>query len=186
MARTAATKTPEKKSTGDVPKPKRTKPTGIHAKMKPVKQLSKHVILPPELEEKALGADIVHLKRERPGVPHVPTPESRLRICKYVAFGMPRESIMALERLDDNTLHRHYQHEMAVGAEYITFLIANSLMQQALAGNTSAAQYYLSRRAKWTETINHKHEFTNSVTEGAKDRLLGNTIEEDLNSPRKR
>jgi hypothetical protein len=190
MARSPATKVPVKKSTAKKPAPLKggvvKKSRGMAAVKKVVRELSRHVNLPESLPEKLLGKDVDKLEPRGVGHAHFPTPESRLRICKYVAFGMPRESILALERLSDDTLHTHYSHEMKVGAEYITYLIANSLMQQALSGNTSAAQYYLSRRAKWAETINHKHEFLGAASSAAKGTLIGIQVEDDLNSDRKR
>ncbi len=106
---------------------------------------------------------------------HIPTNESRLRVAQYIAFGMTVEAIMRLENISQMTLYKHYRWEIEVGQEYINFLVANSLMQQALAGNTTAQIFYLKTRGKgaWQETVRHVHEIESPITDLAHETLLG-------------
>jgi len=115
---------------------------------------------------------------EKKELKHIPTPESRLRIAKYVAFGVSVEAICRLENFAYSTLMNHYRHEVEVGRDYINFLVANSLMQQALAGNTTAQIFYLKTRntANFRESQHIVHEIEAPETSTAKDRLLGNII----------
>lgn len=115
---------------------------------------------------------------EAPSINHTPTPESRLRIAKYVAFGVSVEAICRLENFSYPTLMRHYRHEIEVGRDYINFLVANSLMQQALAGNTTAQIFYLKTRnaANFRESQHIVHEIEAPETSTAKERLLGTII----------
>ena len=106
---------------------------------------------------------------------HIPTNESRLRIAQYIAFGMTIEAIQRLENISQMTLYKYYRWEIEVGQEYINHLVANSLMQQALSGNTTAQIFFHKTRGKgaWQETVRHVHEIESPITDIAHEILLG-------------
>lgn len=106
---------------------------------------------------------------------HQPTAESRLRVAQYMAFGMTINTICRLENISEPTLKEHYSHELEVGHDYINFLVANSLMQQALAGNITAQIFYLKTRGRgaFDDIQHHVHEMKSPETEAAKSKLLG-------------
>lgn len=106
---------------------------------------------------------------------HTPSTESRLRVAQYMAFGMTINTICRLENISEITLKEHYSHELEVGHDYINFLVANSLMQQALAGNITAQIFYLKTRGRgaFDDIQHHVHEMKSPETEAAKSKLLG-------------
>lgn len=140
------------------------------------KNRRRKAVVPPITEDFKRAA----LKGEDPpeinhGREHIPTSESRLRVAQYIAFGMTIEAITRLENISHMALHRHYRWEIEVGQEYINHLVANSLMQQALQGNTTAQIFFLKTRGKgaWQETVRHVHEIESPITDIAHETLLG-------------
>lgn len=74
---------------------------------------------------------------------HKPTAATRRRVTICAGGGMSHESIAQVLRVDPKTLRKHYESELASGANERRAQVLETLFAQARKGSTSAARLYL-------------------------------------------
>lgn len=72
-------------------------------------------------------------------------------------IGIPQEDIAAAIGITRATLRKHFREELDTGRVRTITKVADSLVRQALAGNMTAAIFYLKTQAGWTETSRLEH-----------------------------
>lgn len=75
--------------------------------------------------------------------PHKPTAATRRRVAICAGGGMSHEAIAQVLRIDPKTLRKHYETELACGANERRAQVLEKLFAQARKGSTSAARLYL-------------------------------------------
>lgn len=74
---------------------------------------------------------------------HKPTAASRRRVEIAAGGGMTHEAIAQVLKIDAKTLRKHYEMELASGAQLKRAQVLETLFSQARKGSTSAARLYL-------------------------------------------
>jgi hypothetical protein len=74
---------------------------------------------------------------------HKPTAATRRRVEIAAGGGMSHEAISQALKIDPKTLRKHYEGELASGANLRRVQILETLFASARKGNTSAAKAYL-------------------------------------------
>lgn len=85
------------------------------------------------------------------GSRHKPTDENRRIVKMMSAVGVRHEDIASKLDIDDDTLRKHYRKELNEGRTEANAAVAQTLFQQAKAGNTTAMIFWLKTRAGWKE-----------------------------------
>ena len=85
-------------------------------------------------------------------VKHEPTPETRLQVKTLASVGTPQDQIAIVIGITKNTLLKYYRKELDTAMTMANAKVAQSLFQQANAGNTAAAIFWLKCRAGWVDT----------------------------------
>ena len=93
-------------------------------------------------------------ERGRPA--HQPTDVSRDKVKSLAAVGTRYEDIASLLEISDDTLVKYYKRELEEGRIQANAAIAQTLYNQAKAGNTAAMIFWLKSRAKRKETTSHE------------------------------
>lgn len=98
----------------------------------------------------------------RPGAgrkPFVPTPTERKQVETMAGLGLRQPEIALLVRdgISLATLLRHFRRELTRGTAKASSQVAQSLYQQALAGNTTAAIWWTKARMGWSEKVAVDH-----------------------------
>ena len=83
---------------------------------------------------------------------HEPTPETRLQVKTLASVGTPQDQIAIVVGITKNTLLKYYRKELDTAMTMANAKVAQSLFQQANAGNTAAAIFWLKCRAGWVDT----------------------------------
>lgn len=83
--------------------------------------------------------------------PFRPTEEQRKQVETLTAFGVQQDEIAALIGISPTTLRKHFRRELDVGATKANAKVAQSLFNQAIGGNVTAAIFWLKTRARWKE-----------------------------------
>ena len=83
---------------------------------------------------------------------HEPTPETRLQVKTLASVGTPQDQIAIVVGITKNTLLKYYRKELDSAMTMANAKVAQSLFQQATAGNTAAAIFWLKCRAGWVDT----------------------------------
>lgn len=86
------------------------------------------------------------------GVAHTPTEESRKLVRTLAAVGIRFEDIASKLEIGQDTLVKYYRKELDEGRIDANASIGKTLFEQAKAGNTTAAIFWLKTRAGWKET----------------------------------
>lgn len=86
------------------------------------------------------------------GVEHIPDDKSRLLVKSLSSVGVRFVDIAIKLDITDDTLRKHYKKELDDGRIDANASIAQTLFQQAKAGNTTAVIFWLKSRAGWKET----------------------------------
>jgi|SRR5215510_14070332 len=101
----------------------------------------------------------ISLPKERPvgRPPFEPTPEQRNIVERAAGLGFTQEKIAALIGTTKPTLEKHFREELDRGMALMHYKVGSSLVDNALAGNVNAQQFYLSRQAvgkrqPWSKT----------------------------------
>ncbi len=92
-------------------------------------------------------------KNGRP--PHKPTDESRKAVETMAGYGILQEDIGKVVGVSKPTLEKHYREELDTGAIKANSMVAQSLYNQAISGNVTAAIWWTKARMKWSETVKH-------------------------------
>lgn len=82
----------------------------------------------------------LEVKRGRP--PHEPTDKLRRRVSIAAAAGMRHEDIATGLGIARNTLDKHYEFELSVGAWERRMEVIEAVHEQALKGNAAAAKTF--------------------------------------------
>ena len=82
---------------------------------------------------------------------HKPTAESRQQAEMMSGVGVPQEDIALLLGVSLPTLHKHYRGDLDRGMAKANARVGQSLFQQAVNGNVTAAIYWTKARMGWTE-----------------------------------
>ena len=85
-------------------------------------------------------------------------------------IGIPHASIAQALGITRPTLAKHFREELDNGKTRTITKVADALVRQALAGNTTAMIFYLKTQARWSET--HKLEHTHGRVEELTDEEL--------------
>ncbi|MES0386051.1 MAG: hypothetical protein ABUJ98_15890 [Hyphomicrobium sp.] len=80
-----------------------------------------------------------------------PTDEQRRTVKAMTGYGIKQCDIAVAMDIDEKTLRKHYRREMDIGATMATSKVAESLYQNALAGNVAAQIFWMKARADWSE-----------------------------------
>lgn len=87
------------------------------------------------------------LDNRGPGRPaHVPSEAMRQLVANYKAVGLTDDEIASVMRLDDETLRKHYAHELRGGASIVTAKVGNQVILRALGKGPEAqraSEFYL-------------------------------------------
>jgi hypothetical protein len=75
--------------------------------------------------------------------PHEPTPELRQRVCDLVMSGAPIHIICEILSINDDTLRKHYDHELKTAKAVAIERIGKTVYQQAVEGDSKAQALYL-------------------------------------------
>ncbi len=75
--------------------------------------------------------------------PHVPTPELKQRVCDLVMSGAPIHIICEILGINDDTLRKHYDHELKTAKAVAIERIGKTVYQQAIEGDSKAQALYL-------------------------------------------
>ena len=108
-------------------------------------------------------------KRRRGAPAFEPTQEQRYSVELMAGIGIPQTDIASALGITDNTLRKYFPDELKNGRTRTIAKVADSLVRQALAGNTTAMIFYLKTQARWSET--HKIEHSGSVSELTDEQL---------------
>ena len=100
------------------------------------------------------------------GKRHKPTDEDRRLVKTLSAVGVRYIDIADKLEIDHDTLTKHYKKELTEGRMEANAAVAQTLFQQAKAGNTAAMIFWLKTRAQWRE--HHVLEHANSEGEPLK------------------
>ena len=85
------------------------------------------------------------------GKRHKPTDEDRRLVKTLSAVGVRYVDIADKLQIDHDTLTKHYKQELTEGRMEANAAVAQTLFQQAKAGNTAAMIFWLKTRAGWRE-----------------------------------
>jgi len=82
---------------------------------------------------------------------HKPTEETRARVRKLAAIGVPQDTISKQLRIGPKTLRKHYGADLDAGELEANEAVAGALYRQAQEGNTVAAIFWAKTRMRWCE-----------------------------------
>lgn len=88
---------------------------------------------------------------------HKPTEETRATVKRMAAVGIPQPHIGKVVGISVPTLEKHYRDELDLGATEANVAVAQSLYDQAVGGNVSAAMFWCKTRMGWRETTHVEH-----------------------------
>jgi hypothetical protein len=81
----------------------------------------------------------------------VVTEASREEVRRLAGLGVPQDDIAKIVGCAPKTLRKHFRPELDRGAAEANATVADSLYEQAKAGNVGAAIFWLKSRARWRE-----------------------------------
>jgi len=84
---------------------------------------------------------------------HEPTDELREKVTFLCINGLDHEKIASAIGVSENTLRKHYRHELDNARNEKNACVASSLYQKAINGDVAAQCFWLKTRAGWKETI---------------------------------
>ena len=84
--------------------------------------------------------------------PYAPNQKDRDIITMMTASGIPQVNIGRCVGIDVKTMKKYYKAEMECSADMANAKVAQSLFNQAINGNTSAAIWWTKSRMGWKET----------------------------------
>jgi hypothetical protein len=84
--------------------------------------------------------------------PHEATDERKRLVKALAGVGVRHEDISVKLGITPDTLVKHYAQELAEGRIEANAAVAQTLFQQAKAGNITAAIFWMKTRAQWRES----------------------------------
>lgn len=98
-------------------------------------------------------------KKNRPGMPdHEPTEEQRDSVAMLTVAGTPQHTIARIIGIDPKTLRKHYRDELDLAKARANAMVAQSLYQRAIGGDTAAAIWWSKAQLRWSERHEHTGE----------------------------
>ena len=82
---------------------------------------------------------------------YAPTDEQRYAVELMSGIGIDQDQMALSLGICKNTLRKHFSQELSVGKVKTITKVSDSLVRQALAGNMTAAIFYLKCKAGWKE-----------------------------------
>lgn len=82
---------------------------------------------------------------------HKPTAKTRKSVGIMLAAGCTHEIVAAVLDIDSDTLRKHYAFELEHGKGIALAKLAGSLYVRGIAGDTTAAIFWLKTRGQWRE-----------------------------------
>lgn len=89
--------------------------------------------------------------------PHEPDDKTRKTVEAMASYGIPQEDIGRVIGIDDKTLRKYYEYELATATAKANSQVAQRLYKKCLDGDTSSMIFWMKTRAKWSETIKNEH-----------------------------
>lgn len=89
-------------------------------------------------------------ERGRPA--HQPDDESREKVRMLAMVGTRQEDIARVMGMSVDSLARHYREELDLGKVEAVANVGRTVYQQAIAGNMTAAIFFLKTQGGWKET----------------------------------
>ncbi|TPV96131.1 MAG: helix-turn-helix domain-containing protein [Myxococcales bacterium FL481] len=81
--------------------------------------------------------------------PFEPTEEQRRQVKLMAGMGVRQPDMAKIVGCSEDTLQRHFRHELDTGGPEANMSVAKSLFQQAMNGNVTAQIFWLKTRARW-------------------------------------
>lgn len=106
-------------------------------------------------------------KRDGAGKPaHAPTDKQRQLVQVLKANGSPHKVIAMVIGISEDTLTRHYRHELDNGFEQVKNMVGAALVKAALGGNIGAIRYWLACRGgpEWKQRFDETVEGGGNTT----------------------
>ena len=97
--------------------------------------------------------------------PHEPDEKTRAQVSALVVAGVTQEGICRVLEIDEKTLRKYYREELEKSLEKTVGNVVNTLVQKALAGDTTSIIFFLKTRGKkygWSE----KHDIELTCKDG--------------------
>ena len=88
---------------------------------------------------------------------HEPSDDLRRNVLAMSGFGLRQEDIALVTNLSIKTLCKHYKNELQRGKAVALAKVADTLYQQAISGNLTAAIFYLKSQGGWSERHQIEH-----------------------------
>jgi hypothetical protein len=90
--------------------------------------------------------------------PFEPTSAERKQVEALSGYGLPIDQIAILIRdgIDDDTLRKHFAHELKQGKAKANGQIGKTLFQKAISGDTTAAIWWSKTQMRWKEVQSHE------------------------------
>lgn len=97
------------------------------------------------------------LKGEFGTPPHIATAENKKLVAAYMIAGLSQEQAARSLGISVDTLDKHYRHELDNAHADAVAGVGGTLLQRAMAGDTSSMIFYLKTRGRWSETQRLEH-----------------------------
>ena len=91
-----------------------------------------------------------------------PTESQRAKVEGMAACGIPQEQMALVIGIDDNTLRKHFRHELDTAAPLANLAVGKTLFAKAVGGDVTAAIWWTKTRMGWKE----KQEIAHTDAEG--------------------
>jgi hypothetical protein len=88
---------------------------------------------------------------------HVVTAENKKLVAAYMIAGLSQEQAARSLGISVDTLDKHYRHELDNSHADAVAGVGGTLLQRAMAGDTSSMIFYLKTRGRWSETQRLEH-----------------------------
>jgi len=72
-----------------------------------------------------------------------------------IAGGIPQEDVALVIGIDSKTLRKHYREELDTAAAKANAMVAKTLYQKAVAGDTTSLIWWTKGRMGWSEKREH-------------------------------
>lgn len=108
--------------------------------------------------------------------PHVPTEETIKTAKQFASVGVPTKLIAANIGISEETLFKYYKDAMESARAKNLDAVANSLFNQALSGNVTAAIFIMKTQGRWREVEREKDQAT--LDQEAKDKQVPDLLKQ--------
>lgn len=85
------------------------------------------------------------------GKKYEPTEQARHMVAKMIAFGIPMKNVADVIGVGVSSLQKHFKKELESGHTEANFMVANTLFQMAMNGNTTACIFWMKTRLGWKD-----------------------------------